>query len=246
MTIPKLSRSRVARFATPAGRSACTDLPYTPRVLTNDERSDRDLHVFYSPRNQRIAAVTEVLGFALALRLEFDPSTAFWVERPRLVTVTERRQVELSFWVRDRTGGERFLWLVGAPDTRLLAGGARQARDHDALDAAFHRAGVRCDYVFEAELVEDAPYLSNCLRSLPYAQAYDRLDTATFLREEVRQHFESFPRSTFLAVEAALAQHDPAAVRCVCVRLIFEGVLAYAKAEPLSPQSVLSRVGSAS
>ena len=85
---------------------------FQPSPLTRQERRDDDLHAFQSPKKkERRIEVIGVSTLSFALLLEFDPNMVAYTERPRVLD-TSAGCYELSFWIRDNQGRERFLFIV--------------------------------------------------------------------------------------------------------------------------------------
>jgi hypothetical protein len=186
-------------------------LPYSPIGLRRGKRDSREVFVFESPKGRRIATIAELPNFCLALLLEFDPSIAQYVERPRRISLAVRRELELSFWTRGRDGSESYLLVV--PDKRVAAsstGLVKLPPDAELVAVAMDH-GINLRIVTQAELTSQAHAISSAFELLPLVNASARLQnrsevaakimaiTASAARMSVKVLIQHIDASTFAA-----------------------------------------------
>jgi hypothetical protein len=220
-------------------RSFDPNLPYQPRLLTPNERSKADLYVFYSPRNLRVASITEALNFALGLQFEFNPQIAAYVERPCRLILSARRHIDLSFWTRRQSGEERFHLTIPSLATVGTAGGDMAAKERDLLHQAAERQGLKVNHVFEHELVREGEQISTYFRLLAYVQSARRIAGRATLRDEIYAYLSNIERATFRQLHHILHQHDPRHVTTIVAAMIHKGEIRLSEISHLSPDSFL-------
>jgi len=218
-------------------------LPFRPRQLRPNERSREDLYTFYSPRNRRIVSVIDALNFGLALRLEFDSSIAAYVERPCQLMLSERRRIDLTYWVRPTSGEECFYLTIPASVTRNGRNTPHTPKDQDALTSAARRQGIRLDFVFEAELIAEGERLSTYFRLLPYVQSTRRLGNRGVIADGIRSYLSQIPRATFRQLTHALPSFHSSHVVAMAAAGLHDGTLHLLEDRALSPDSLLQLGG---
>jgi len=228
-----------AGVAGAALRSFDPNLPYQPRLLTPNERSKADLYVFYSPRNLRVASITDALNFALGLKFEFDPHIAAYIERPCRLFLSARRHIDLSFWTRSHSGEECFHLAVPTSATVGTAGNDIAAKERDLLQQAVDRQGLKVKYVFEPELVREGEQISTYFRLLAYVQSSRRIVGRETLRNDIHSYLSTVERATFRQLHHILHRHDPRHVTAIVTLMIHDGAIRLSKTSPLSPDSFL-------
>ncbi len=213
----------------------------SPRRVSSQERSASNYFHFYSPRNRRPVSLLSAIDFGMAVRLDFMPDVVAYVERPQVLIVAERHRIDLSFWVRYRSGEEQLLLLIPAQATQPLADDQRQPRDMERLEAAALRSSIRLHYVYEAELVAERERLAAYFRLLPYVQMTRRIVQLDRIRQGIAHQFSLLPRMTFEQLVSALHREVACNVRAVASLMIHDGALNVDLTQPLSPRSVLSQ-----
>lgn len=224
-------------FMTTVGASI--DLPFSPRDLTRQEQRREDLYLYHSPKLARTVAVIGVLALALALELDFSPDTVGFVERPRVLPYRDK-EVELSFWQRERSGRERFYLLV--PNVaHEVEPKSRQRRHRDARDIieAANAAGISLQFVFEADVLAKAASIGTWFRLLPYVQTAMTLPHRHSIQERVLETFAMQSSMTMDQIEASLVGLNAADVRAVVCAHIHSGTLAIDPTKTLSRHTVV-------
>lgn len=217
--------------------------PFQPRPLTRQERRDDDLHAFQSPKEKkRRIEVIGVPALSLALLLEFNPNIVAYVERPRLLDTSAGRH-ELPFWVRDRQGRERFLFIVPTNASQPGQNGRRIHRRTEALLDAARRAEIQLIFVSEPDLIDQRLRITQTLRMLPYVQDVQRLPNRLYLRERVRAHFELSARARFAQIEQSMPEFAASDVRAVVCDLVHQGELTIDPSTSLTMHTVVSKGG---
>lgn len=180
-------------------------LPFRPRTLSMGERTRREALTYFSPRNRRIVTLTDAGPIALGLRLEFDPSLVAYVERPRRLALTDKQQIDVSFWTRDHAGNERFVLFVPTCGTLPSTAGLAAVRDRDVLNAAARRHGFELTYVTERELLSTSAERGAYWQLLPHVQHHCRLIVRSLVESAVEAAFVLTPKSTLRGISKQLA-----------------------------------------
>lgn len=191
---------------TPIARHTIDEtLPFRPRAISMGERTRRETLTYFSPRNRRIVTLTDAGPIALGLRLEFDPSLVAFVERPRRLALTEKQQIDVSFWTRDHAGNERFLLFIPTCGTLSSTTGLAAVRDRSVLDAAARRHGFELTYVTERELISASAERSAYWQLLPHVQHHRRLLVRSLVEPAVEVALTITPRATLRGISKQLA-----------------------------------------
>lgn len=238
---PKHAIARSSLDGDPAGRPVHT-APFKARQLTRNERRDEDLYAFQSPKERRLVEVIGVPAFCLALLLEFNPRISTYVERPRTL-VTPASRLELSFWIQDRHGRERFLLIVPTAESLPAQGGRRTHRRAEALLEAASAASIQILFISEPDLLEQRARIAQALRMLPYVQDVQRLPHRLYLRERVLSLLATSPRVRFSQVEQSLSDFVASDVRAVLCDLIHQGDLVLDLEATLTMNSIVNAGG---
>lgn len=207
-----------------ASHTTDANLPYAPRRLTRGERNRREVFVFFSPRNQRVATIADVVNAAVGLKFEFDPNIQNYVERPRRIQFTTKQQIDVSFWTRDASGEERFYLVVPEAGTVGSTTGTVSIRDRSELDEAGRRNGIRLHYVTEAELLSARTWLATGFELLPLVWDYGRLPTRSLIRNQIRARLANTERVSLSNLIKTL-EFTPASVRAVVAGMVHRGDL---------------------
>lgn len=216
-------------------------LPYTPRPLTRKELKRKDVYAYLSPKLDREFWVTGALGFAAALKHEFDTDVVAFVERPRTLQVSDGHTIEVEYWTR-HAGGEEHLWLVVPTlDSRAAPGGKRRYRDEEHARAAADRLQVSLRFMFESELVCLGVAVGTWLQLLPYVQTAHAMDNFAAIEARVHEHFRFISAATFVDIEAALSSFNSHDVRSTVCRAIHEGWLAIDPSRPLHVRTLVRK-----
>lgn len=235
-----------ATQATPIEAHATTSaLPYEPRRLTRGERGRREIFVYFSVRNQRIVTVADTVNVAMVLQLEFDVSLTHFVERPRRLQLSDKQQIDISFWTRSKTGEERF-WLV-IPDSGKVGStsGTFAIRDRSVLDAAAERQGLILHYVTEEQLLASRLWLATAFELLPLVWLHQRLVNRSLIRMRVEEQLRQVERMSLSGLIKALAHeptYEPTRVRAVVAAMIHQGRLRLVDYQPGASDAVLEVV----
>lgn len=228
-----------ATQATPIQTHATTPhLPYSPRVLNRGERSRRELFVYFSPRNQRIATIADMVNVALALQFEFDPTLTHYVERPRRLQLSDKQDIDITFWTCNRKGEERFYLLIPSSGTVGSTTGTLAIRDRSALDAAAQRQGLVLHYVTEEELLASRIWLATAFELLPLLWLYGRLLHRSMIRARIDGLMRNVERMNLSSLVAAL-DYEAIHVRAVVAAMVHEGVLRLVDYQPGALDAVL-------
>ena len=212
---------------------------FAERPLTRKERSRYDTYVFFSPKQNKIVEVTNVVALAFFLEREFDPKIEACVPRPRLLTLPDRRTVELDFWTRTRDGQENFWVLIGKNDIEK-GPSAIVPRDESLWTRAAQTAGLMLDFIFEHQIDRRAQRAANCLRMLPHVQAARRRPHIHVVADRIRELYgRGIDGLTFEQIEAGLkdfAAVDTCTAACV---LVHAGALTFDMDLPLTRRTTL-------
>jgi hypothetical protein len=215
-------------------------IPFTSRLLTKSERRKEDLYIFKSPKLGRNIEVIGPLRLALSLKLDFNPDTTVYVERPRTLLV-RNKQIELGFWSREVRGRERFWLVVPATETIQDANKVRQHRHwRDLVDAA-NEASIGLEFVYESELLAMSTSICCWFHLLPFVQAAQSMLHRHPLRNEVRTVFETISQASFSQIEQALPSFHPADVRAITCDLIHAGELEISTNSSLQTTTIVRR-----
>ncbi|HDS1635741.1 TPA: hypothetical protein ACXNG6_000066 [Stenotrophomonas maltophilia] len=176
---------------------------YAPRPLARAESTRLDTYTYHSPRNDhRLVTVVEPCRLALALDLEFDPSVAAYVERPRTLLVRDR-MIELCFWVSRKSGAESFIVFRRQAVASVPALRAEQQFCSELLEAS-QRAGLNLVIRKVQSILASRVANATRLELLPYVQAARRSRGVTVFVEAVMTHMRKNPVSSFHAIETSL------------------------------------------
>ncbi|KAF1721003.1 hypothetical protein CSC76_16680 [Pseudoxanthomonas mexicana] len=213
-------------------------LPYQPRMLNRGERSRREVFVFFSPRNQRIVTIADTVNVAFAMQLEFDPTLSAYVERPRRLKLSDRQEVDISFWTRSKSGEERFHMLIPHSGNLGSTTGTLSVRDRGSLDVVAQRQGLVLHYVTEAELLASRAWLATAFELLPLVWEYGRLLNRALIRPHIEALVRNAERVSLARTIDALA-YDPGQVQAVVAGMIHEGALRLVDYQPGARDAVL-------
>lgn len=176
---------------------------YAPRPLTPSESTRLDVYYYQSPRNNhRLVAVVEPCRLALALDLEFDPSVATYVERPRTLVVRDRK-VELCFWISRKCGTESFIAFRRQTAATVPALRAEQQFCAELMEAS-QRAGVDLAIRKVQSILAARVANATRLELLPYVQAAKRSRAISVFTDAVMTHMRKNTVSSFHAIETSL------------------------------------------
>lgn len=199
---------------------------YTPRPLTPSESTRLDTYYYHSPRNDhRLVAVVEPCRLALALDLEFDPSVAAYVERPRTLMVRGRK-VELCFWISRKCGTESFIVFRRQAAATVPALRAEQLLCAELVEAS-QRAGLNLAIRKVQSILAARVANATRLELLPYVQAARRSQGISVFIEAVMTHMRKNPVSSFHGIETSLRpMFDWRDIRSATCLLVHRGDLA--------------------
>lgn len=201
-----------------------TSLPYQPRALKRGERNNRELFVFFSPRNQRIVTISDAINAALALKFEFDPSLECYVERPRRLQYSPKQQIDVSFWTRSKAGEEKFHLVIPECGTIGSTSGTISIRDRQKLDEAAARNSIALQYPTERELLSARTWLATAFELLPWVWWYGRLLSRSLIRRQILGHLTQAERASLTGLTQAIG-YPAAHVRAVVAGMIHDGSL---------------------
>lgn len=238
----------IADSTKPRWRDPCpntrTTTPHVPRPLSPRELRVQDTYAFRSPKNGRVVTVVDPARLALALALEFNPEITRYVERPRTLTVAER-PVELCFWQEMTTSEERYDLLTNQKESTVHA--VRHAERQTALTfEAAASAGVTLRIRKFSHFLSERNANTGRLQLLPYVQASRDLLNGPAVEQAVNQHLSVIPRTSFYAIERALAAFKPCDVRAQVCTMIHRGALCIDLTTHLTLGSMLWRPGTTS
>lgn len=213
-------------------------LPHEPRPLSRGERSRREVFVFFSPRNQRIAVIADMVNVALALRLEFDSTLTHYIERPRRLKVSDKQEIDITFWTRSKTGQEAFYLVI--PDSATVGStvGTLSIRDRGVLEAAAQRQGISLHFVTEDELLSSRTWLATAFELLPLVWQYGRLLNRSMIRARIEGLMRNVERMNLSSLLKAL-DYDPSHVRAVVAAMVHEGSVRLVDYQPGGVDAVL-------
>lgn len=201
-------------------------LPYRPRPLSTGERTRRETLTYNSPRNRRILTLTDAGPIALGLKLEFDSRLVAFVERPRRIALTEKQQIDVTFWTRDIDGVERFLLFIPSGGTVPSTSGLAAVRDRDALDTAARRHGIEFTYVAERDLLSASAERGAYWQLLPHVQHYRRLLVRSLVEASINALLAVTPSITLRGACTQLADRFTAdQVAAVLAMMVHRGRL---------------------
>ncbi len=228
-----------ATQATPIQAHATTaHLPYTPRVLSRGERSRRELFVYFSSRNQRIVTIADMVNVAMGLRLEFDPTLSQYVERPRRLQLSDKQDIDITFWTRSTSGEERFVLVIPEGGTVGSTSGTVAIRDRSVLDAAAHRQGLTLHYVSQEELLAHRSWLATAFELLPLVWLHERLLNRSMIRARIEGLMRNVARTNLSGLIQAL-DYEPIHVRAVVAGMVHQGALRLVDYQPGALDAVL-------
>jgi len=227
--------------ATPLTRHHVDEsLPFRPRKLSTGERCRRETLTYYSPRNKRIVTLTDAGPVALGLKLEFDPSLVAFVERPRRIALSEKQQIDLTYWTRDVKGKEQFLLFIPSAGTIASTRGLAAVRDREALDAAARRHGIELTYVAERDLLSASAERGAYWQLLPHVQHHRRLRVRSFVEASIEALLAVTPSLTLRGASKQLGERfTPDQVAAVLASMVHRGRLRIAAPVGFNEDSVL-------
>jgi hypothetical protein len=188
------------------------------------EKRDLDFYTFFSPKLERRVEIIGLPAMCLSLLNEFNCNIDNYVERPRILHARDRRH-ELTSWIRDRAGRERFLIAMPHDDCTRGAVGRQTHRQAAALLDASSLAQMQLIFVSDSEIIDQRNRISQALRMLPYVQVAHGLPNRPFLRQRVLELFRCHDRAQFSQIEKALVAFNAADVRAVVCDLVHDGWL---------------------
>lgn len=193
-----------------------TNGAHTPRPLARGERSRRVVHVYFSPRNQRVVTIADAINACLALKHEFDPTVVEYVERPLRLQIGPREQCEVEFWTRHTDGQQRYHAI-------LPAGPAAAAR-RELLERSAERHGLVLHFTLEDVLLSEQAWLRTAEELLQWVWWHARLVSRSTIRVQIKGRMASIARCTLTQLIGTLP--FPAAhVRAVVAAMIHDGSL---------------------
>lgn len=214
------------------------NLPYKPRLLKRGERSRREVFVYFSPRNQRIVTIADTVNVAMALHLEFDPSLIYYVERPRRLQLTDKQDIDITFWTRSKTGEECFYLVIPQGGTVGSSTGTLSIRDRGSLDAAAQRQGISLRYLTEDELMSNRIWLATAFELLPLVWLHGRLLNRSMIRARIEGLMRNVERMNLSSLIGAL-DYEPTHVRAVVAAMIHAGAMRLIDYQPGAMDAVL-------
>jgi len=216
-------------------------LPYSPRLLSRQERDREDVYLLHSPKVAREASVIGPLRLAFWLEQEFTSHTSHIIERPRSLTLADGRSMELDFWTRSVTGHETF-WIAVSAEETISADRELTSKDHPQWQRAAQLAGIHVGFVFEHDLHQRAQRVANHLHMLPYVQALRRQNTSSQAIMAVKDLFSHGAFSlSFAQIDDNLSPALDSVGRMAACALVHSGWLRYDESLPLTPQTRLHR-----
>jgi hypothetical protein len=215
-------------------------LPYRPRALSRSERNRREIFVYFSPKNHRIVTIADAPNMALAIQLEFDPTVARYVERPKRLSLGAKTDIDLSFWTQSTSNEERIHLLI--PETGLTGStsGATSIRDRTALEAAARNASITLNFVSERELHAARTWLATGIELLQWVWLYRRLVGRSVIRQEIVTRLADVSRVSLSGL-IQHSPHNPAHVRAVVAGMVHEGALQLVDYVPGAVDAILER-----
>jgi hypothetical protein len=219
--------------------SVKTDFPHQPRTFTSGEATSREIFVFYSPKNDRVVAVSDYIHFALALSLEFDPTVKKYVERPRKIALSPEVTIDLSFWTQDNTGHEQHLLAIPKGGTIGNARDGVLLRDRTRLETAAQRHDLQLTFVLEQELINQAALIRVYFLLLPHVQQVRRIADRIAIRHGIETLLKTTMRAALSQLVAAFPNYMPDHIEAVAAWMIHLGMLRLTDARPLSLNSLL-------
>ena len=200
------------------------DLPHAPRKLTRSERNHREIFVFHSPRNNRVVTVATLLHLAIGLKFEFEPTLMAYVERPRRIALGPRKEIDISFWTRNRAGEEHYYLAIPNAGTIGSTSGNISIRDREELDAAAERHDLRLNYITEREITSNIAQCAIAFELLPHVWAHSHLTSRSFIREHINGHLANSTKVT-LAQLIQMINYPADSIRAVVAAMIHDGTL---------------------
>ena len=213
-------------------------LPYAPRTLNRGERSRREVFVFFSPRNQRITTIADMVNVAFAMRLEFDPTLSHYIERPRRLKVSDKQEIDITFWTLSKTGEETFHLVIPESGTVGSTTGTIAIRDRSLLEAAAQRQGITLHFVTEDELLSSRTWLATAFELLPLVWQYGRLLNRSMIRARIEGLMRNVERVNLSSLLKAL-DYEPSHVRAVVAAMVHEGSVRLVDYQPGGVDAVL-------
>lgn len=226
---PRESTSAPSRHTSPA-----TGAP-KPRPLARGERSRRVVHVYFSPRNQRVITIADAINACLALKVEFDPSVVEYVERPIRLQIGPKEQCEVELWTRHINGEQRY--------HVVLPSGSLAAQRRSVLERAAERHGLLLHFTSEDVLRSEIAWLRTSEELLQWVWWHSRLVSRSTIRAQINARFGAIDRCTLGQLIDTLA-FPPAHIRAVVAAMIHDGALRLVDYTP-GAQDALLEVGSA-
>jgi hypothetical protein len=195
---------------------------------------------YYSPRNGRIVTLTDAGPISLGLKLEFDPCLQAFVERPRRIALSEKQQIDITFWTRDWNGDEQFLLFIPSSGAVASTTGLAAVRDREVLDAAARRNGIELIYVAERDLLSASAERGAYWQLLPHVQHHRRLLVRSLVEASIEALLAVTPSLTLRGASKQLSERFTAdQVAAVLAALVHRGRLRIAAPVGFNEDSVL-------
>lgn len=200
------------------------DRPFQPRALGNAEFKRVDVYCFVSPKEDRVVHVVGPYALGYRLQLEFDPLVTAVTERPRQLSLGDRK-IELTFWLRRRTGREQYILLVPDADTIPGTDGRRRPRQAERLRAAASDANIDLHLVHERDVKDKAAKIGLWFHLLGFVQSAQQLKSDIAIRGEVLEAVARRDRCQVDQVVAELSRIPAPHIHIVIAELLYLGAL---------------------
>jgi len=213
-------------------------LPHSPLELARGKRDRREIFVFQSPKNGRTVTVADLVNFCQALMLEFDPQVEMYVERPRRITVGEKRNLELSFWVGRRDGTQHYQFVIPTKRVASLSVGLVKLPADDELIHMALNQGLVLRLVHENSLASRASEVAVAYELLPLVWANAKIAGARQLEVRIEDMLQNVERLTMSALQLQTGQAR-FAVACAVASLVYTGRVQLVDYRPGDPDALV-------
>jgi len=182
--------------------------------------------------------VADLVNFCQALMLEFDPQVEMYVERPRRITVGEKRDLELSFWVGRRDGTQHYQFVIPTKRVASLSVGLVKLPADDELIHMALNQGLVLRLVHENSLASRASEVAVAYELLPLVWANAKIAGARQLEVRIEDMLQNVERLTMSALQLQTGQAR-FAVACAVASLVYTGRVQLVDYRPGDPDALV-------
>jgi hypothetical protein len=178
-------------------------------------------------------------GFIITPKLGVCETGSSPVERPRKISLSSNYAIDISFWVRNKDGVERFVVAVPSVGTVGHSREGTALRDRERMEIAARRHDIALTYVLEQDLLAVSSAIRVNFLLLPHVQSVRRITSRVTIQQGIKAYFIAMPRASFRSLVSYFTQFTADHVIAVAASMVHEGSLNVDRTRPLTWDSLL-------